>query len=165
MVHSQHRATLLAAVLCMASCQLPRTSHDSATTTLPASETEIRERTNAFSAAIMKASASGWQAAEVSAIADFYDEQTVVFPPRGDPLRGRSALQAYWTRSADRKILEHQAVAERIDVSGQLATEHGRLRTIVQIGNGAMTRDSATYVSYWRRGEDGQWRKRLDTWW
>jgi ketosteroid isomerase-like protein len=166
LMYTTRRAILLlVGTLSIASCQTPRATDGISTTSMPATEAEIRERTSAFSAAVVRASASGWQSAEVSALADFYDAHTVVFPPRGATLRGRSALQSYWTRSADRKILEHNAVAERIDVSGQLATEHGQLRLTIQTANGPVVRDSATYVSYWRRSEDGRWRKRLDTWW
>ncbi len=128
-------------------------------------DAEIRARTRAFSAAVLRASAAGWAATEVSALADFYDEATVVFPPRGEPLRGRPALQQYWTRPAERRIVAHEAVAERIDVADRLATEHGRLRITVQVGTAPAVRDSATYISYWRRSADGRWRKQLDSWW
>ena len=136
---------------------------------LPARVTELKkeilERTGAFSQAVLSASASGWSATQVTALADFYDEETIVFPPRGAPLRGRQSVRSYWTRPADRRIVEHAAVAERVDVTNELATEYGRLRITFQVGNTPPTRDSATYVSYWRRGRDGIWRKQLDTWW
>jgi len=144
-------------------------SHSPSDGSVPARVTELKkeivERTRAFSQAVLSASASGWSATQVAALADFYDEETIVFPPRGEPLRGRQSVRSYWTRPAERRILEHAAVAERIDVANELATEYGRLRITFQVGSASPTRDSATYVSYWRRAGDGIWRKQLDTWW
>jgi ketosteroid isomerase-like protein len=128
-------------------------------------EGEIRARTAAFSQAIVAASASGWSAEEVARIAAFYAADTVVFPPRAGPMRGRAALTAYWTRSPDRRILSHAAIAERIDVSGDLATEWGTLTLASRQGDAAPVPGSATYISIWKRGEDGVWRKVMDTWW
>ena len=125
---------------------------------------QIEARTAAFSRAIVEASAAGWSAESVSRIAAFYADDTIVFPPRGDPIRGAAAITAYWTRSPDRRILVHSAIADRIDVSGNLATEYGRLRTVSQVAGSDPVEGSATYVSVWRR-VDGRWRKGLDTWW
>jgi ketosteroid isomerase-like protein len=129
----------------------------------PAQE-DLRARTAAFSRAIVDASKAGWSAEAVDRIADFYATDTVVFPPRGEPLRGRPALTSYWTRSPERRILSHWAVAERIDVSDSLATEWGTLTIISQQGDGAPVRGTATYISIWLR-EEGVWRKQMDTWW
>jgi ketosteroid isomerase-like protein len=101
----------------------------------------------------------------VAALAEFYDDETIVFPPRGATLGGRQSMRSYWTRQSERRILEHSAVAERVDATHELATEYGKLRITSQVGGGPATRDSATYISYWRRGRDGVWRKQLDTWW
>ena len=125
---------------------------------------ELRARTAEFSRAIVAASAGGWSSDAVARIADFYAEDTVVFPPRGEPLRGRPALTTYWSRTPDRRILTHAAVAERIDVDGDLATEWGRLSITSQQGDAAPAQGHATYISIWTR-ENGVWRKQMDTWW
>jgi ketosteroid isomerase-like protein len=138
--------------------------HSNASTRLRAEE-EIRARTAAFSRAIVAASASGWSAEAVARVADFYAADTVVFPPRSAPLRGRPALRAYWTRTPDRRILSHSATAERIDVSGTLATEWGTLTLLSQTGDAEPAEGSATYISIWRRDRGGVWRKLMDTWW
>ena len=131
----------------------------------PASaEAEVAATTAAFSRAIVEASKSGWTEEGVSRVVSFYTEDTVVFPPRGDPIRGERAIRTYWTRSSERRILSHSAVAERIYVSGDLATEHGQLRIVSQASSAAPAEGNATYVSIWRR-VDGRWRKALDTWW
>src|SRR5688572_13934749 len=100
-------------------------------------EAEIATTTAAFSQAIVEASKGGWTEEGVSRVVSFYTEDTVVFPPRGDPIRGERAIRAYWTRSPERRIISHSAVAERIHVSGDLATEHGQLRIVSQAGGSA----------------------------
>lgn len=137
----------------------------SGTAAATSAQDEVRARTAAFSRAIVAASGSGWSAEAVARIADFYAADTVVFPPRGAPMRGRPALATYWTRTPDRRMLSHSAIAERIDVSGNLATEWGTLSVTSQQGDAAPVQGSATYISIWLRGADGVWRKLMDTWW
>lgn len=127
-------------------------------------EAEILARTKQFSRAIVEASGSRWSPHTVARIADFYADDTVVFPPRGDPMRGRAALAAYWSRPAERRMLAHSATAERVDVSADLATEWGTLAITTQQGSAAPVQSKANYISIWtRRG--GVWRKQMDTWW
>lgn len=159
-------ATLLTAIVAatLAGACTTRSRGD-ASGSAPNSPAALEERVRAFSRAVVGASASGWADREVEALTAFYTEEAVVFPPRGDPLRGREALRVYWTRPADRRILEHVVRPERIDVDGGLAAEHGWFMLTFQAGSNAPARDSARYVSIWRRGGDGLWRKQLDTWW
>lgn len=126
---------------------------------------EIQARAVGFSAAVVGASAAGWSDSAVAVLADFYTQETVVFPPRGDPLRGRESLRRYWTRAPEQKVLNHVVTPERIDVDRSLATEHGWFKLTFQRGDALPAVDSARYVSIWIRGADGKWRKHLDNWW
>lgn len=101
----------------------------------------------------------------MDALADFYTETSTVFPPRGEPLRGRDAIRRYWTRPLENRILSHSIQIERLDVSSDLAAEHGRIVLNVQTGSAAPAEYAARYVSVWGRDRDGCWRKHLDTWW
>lgn len=129
-----------------------------------AAQDELRGRTAAFSRAIVEASGSGWSPEAVARIADFYASDTVVFLSRGEPLRGRAALLTYWSRPPERRMLAHSAIAERIDVSGDLATEWGILSITSQQGDAAPVQSTATYISIWTR-QEGVWRKLMDSWW
>ena len=135
-----------------------------ATVSEAAMQDELRSRTAAFSRAIVEASASGWSPHAVARVADFYADDTVVFPPRGETMRGRAAQVTHWTRPPQRQILAHSAVAERIDVSGDLATEWGTLSVTFKEGDAAAVESTSQYISIWRR-RDGVWRKQMDTWW
>ncbi len=125
---------------------------------------DIRARTADFSRAIVDASRNGWSPESAARVADFYAVDTVVFPPRGEPLRGRPALESHWQRSPDKRILSHAAIAERIDVSDNLATEWGTLTITSQQGAATSVQSTETYISIWTR-QDGVWRKQMDSWW
>lgn len=128
-------------------------------------DADLRARAKAFSVAVVQASRSQWSRSTVDALAEFYTEDTIVFPPRGEPIRGRAAIRAYWTRSPDRRILAHTIRPERIEVGGDLVAEHGSFDLTWQTGDTAPQQGSSTYVSVWKRGADGVWRKYLDSWW
>ena len=126
-------------------------------------QNELRARTADFSKAIVEASGKGWSPDSVARIADFYAVDAVVFPPRGEPLRGRQAQVTFWS-SRERHFLTHTATPERIDVSGDLATEWGTLIMKTKQGAAAAVEGKASYISVWTR-RDGVWRKQMDTWW
>lgn len=69
----------------------------------------------------------------------------------------------YWA-SRDRQFLTHTAIADRIDVSGDLAAEWGMLTITTKKGTNAPVEGKATYVSIWTK-RDGVWRNQMDTWW
>jgi ketosteroid isomerase-like protein len=95
----------------------------------------------------------------------FYTDDAILFPPKGEPIRGREAIRAYWTRTPDSRILEHSIQTELAAISGDLLTEHGRLSLTSQAGEKLSERGSANFISVWRRSADGLWRKHLDSWW
>jgi uncharacterized protein (TIGR02246 family) len=118
-----------------------------------------------FSSAVVSASTSGWAKEEVEALVNIYTEDAILFPPKGEPIRGRDAIRAYWTRTADRRILEHSIQTERADMSGDLLAEHGKFSLTYQSGSNAPERSPANFILVWKRGADGIWRKHLDSWW
>lgn len=153
---------LAAAAVSVAACTTTDVSPPASTQT--SFQNELRQRTAAFSRSILAASSSGWSAEGVSRIADFYAPDVVIFPPKGETMRGRAAQVSYWTRPAHRRILAHSAIAERIDVSGDLATEWGTLRVTFKEGDAAPVESTSKYISIWTR-HNGVWRKQMDTWW
>jgi ketosteroid isomerase-like protein len=126
---------------------------------------EITKRARAFSAAVVRASESGWADDEVRTLADFYTEDAVIFPPREETRRGRAAVRQYWTRSPGRKVLAHAIEVERMDISGDLAADYGTFEGTWKTDEQPQVTGTANYISVWRRDEDGVWRKHIDTWW
>lgn len=128
---------------------------------------ELEARGRAYSAAVVRASASGWAASQVDSLTAFYTDSSIIFPPRGEPIRGRDDVRQYWTRSRDRKILTHRIVIEWVDVgeSADLAADHGRVEVTTQQDDDSAVVHRLTYISVWRRDRDGVWRKQLDSFW
>ncbi len=108
---------------------------------------------------------SGWAKEEVEALVYIYTEDAILFPPKGEPIKGRDAIRAFWTRTADRRILEHSIQTERADMSGDLLAEHGKFSLTYQLGSNAPEQTTSNFISVWKRGADGIWRKHLDSWW
>ena len=48
---------------------------------------------------------------------------------------------------------------------GDLAADHGTFTLTFQVGANPPEEGTSTFVSVWRRGDDGKWRKHLDSWW
>lgn len=118
-----------------------------------------------FSRAVVEASRSQWAAKEVEALVTLYTEDAILFPPKGDPIRGRDAIRTYWSRTPARRISEHSIQTERVDMSGDLLVEHGKFSLTFQSGDKAPESGTSNFISAYRRGHDGVWRKHLDSWW
>src|SRR5688500_20230103 len=87
-------------VVCINACALSQShSNDLSPAKAATLKKEILDRTAAFSKAVLSASASGWSDARVSTLAEFYDDETIEFPPRGATLRGRESV-----RSEERRV-------------------------------------------------------------
>ena len=131
----------------------------------PTAEEISKTRGHDFSNAVTSASASGWAPVEVDRLVNLYTEDAILFPPKGEPIRGHDAIRAFWTRTPDRQLLEHTIETERADISGDLLVEHGRFSIVSRSGQNPPERGTARFISSWKRGPDGTWRKSLDSWW
>jgi ketosteroid isomerase-like protein len=126
---------------------------------------EINELAIRFSEAVVRASSSGWARDEVEALVALYSEEAILFPPRGEPIKGRDAVRAYWTRTPDRRIISHRIFPAGVEVDRVLATEYGHFEITFVVGDGQPTEGRANYISVWTRDRAGNWRKHLDSWW
>lgn len=155
------RTLLIVAALVVSACSSTGNGHLAA----PGGRGEIEQLAIRFSEAVVRASSSGWAPAEVEALAALYSEDAIVFPPRGEPIKGRTAVRAYWTRSPDRRILSHKVFPARVDVDHVLATEYGHFEMTSVVGDAQPAEGRANYISVWKRDQAGNWRKQLDSWW
>ena len=125
----------------------------------------VTARGAAFSNAITVASAAGWAPDQVSALVAFYTDDAILFPPKGEPIRGRAEILRYWSRSADRKILEHAVTVDNVVASAEVIADYGTFALTSQVAEKPPATNTAHYLSVWKRGPDGVWRKRIDSWW
>jgi hypothetical protein len=110
-------------VVCLDACA-PSQSHsnDLSATKAATLRKEILDRTAAFSKAVLSASSSGWSAAQVAALAEFYDDETIVFPPRGAPIFYEHQLDADATHNVGSiRVLEKCSFSLQREESGEAA--------------------------------------------
>ncbi|HVF46136.1 MAG TPA: DUF4440 domain-containing protein [Pyrinomonadaceae bacterium] len=118
-----------------------------------------------FSRAVVRASASGWAEKEVAELTAIYTNDAILFPPKGDPIKGSDAVRRYWTRPSPNRILQHDVKTEWAQMSGDLLVEHGHFTLTHQTVNNRAASGSAKFICVWKRGVDGIGRKSLDSWW
>ena len=96
---------------------------------------------------------------DLLAVAKFYADDSRLIGPRGQEVRGRAAIDAYWSNIRNPKSWRLEA----FDIGGgrDEAYQFGR-STLVQ-ENATGDRTSVTdFVVIWKRGSDGQWKIALD---
>lgn len=96
---------------------------------------------------------------DLLAVAKFYADDARLIGPRGQEVRGREAIDAYWANVRNPKSWRLEA----FDIGGSLneAYQFGR-STLVQ-ENATGDRTSVTdFVVIWKRGSDGRWKIALD---
>jgi ketosteroid isomerase-like protein len=96
---------------------------------------------------------------DLLAVAKFYADDARLIGPRGQEVRGRAAIDAYWVNVRNPKSWRLEA----FDIGGSAteAFQFGR-STLVQ-ENAAGDRTSVTdFVVIWKRGLDGMWKIALD---
>ena len=96
---------------------------------------------------------------DLLAVAKFYADDARLIGPRGQEVRGRAAIDAYWIGVRNPKSWRLEA----FDIGGghNEAYQYGR-STLVQ-ENSTGDRTSVTdFVVVWKRGSDGQWKIALD---
>ena len=118
---------------------------------------------------------STYNAEDPVALAGLYTEDGLVLPPEGGPIRGRNAIQSYWTKSG-RRGLAFDIL--RKDVCGEAGFFVGRYtaressRGEYQRANEPFTLlstarrqpEHGNFVLCLKRGENGNWRIATDLW-
>ena len=84
-------------------------------------------------------------------------------PPNNPPLVGRDAIRGFWQQAMGWGKWKFSLRAEDVQTSGSIAIERGKYKTTFVAGPDAppgMTSvsDQGSYVVYWRREADGNWR-------
>ena len=117
----------------------------------PASESQIRERSNQLAAAEA--------AKDFEKAVSFWVPEAMVHVEGAETIRGLAAIrqtyeQFFQTVRTFRAEIESVTVAS----SGDLAYETGTNYMTVGPASGIATAVASKYLAVWKRGEDGQWR-------
>lgn len=96
---------------------------------------------------------------DMLAVARYYADDARLVGPRGQEVRGRAAIDAYWQNVRNPKSWRLEA----FDIGGSRdeAYQFGR-STLVQEGTAGDRTSVADFVVIWKRGPDGQLRIALD---
>jgi ketosteroid isomerase-like protein len=126
----------------------------------PARADDVR---NALEAANAKM-ASDFAAGNAKALALAYTEDAVMLPPDATRVVGHAAIEALWKSWIDAGIKNLTLKSTDIESNGDLAYEVGDLTLQMPDKDGNLSAATGTYLFVWKRGGDGVWRVKVDTW-
>jgi uncharacterized protein (TIGR02246 family) len=126
----------------------------------PACADDVKAAIEAANAKMEKDYAAG----DTKAIAEAYTEDGVMLPPDASVVSGRAAIAALWQSWIDEGLKNLTLKTTEIESAGDLAYEIGDFSLEVPGKDGGMALAPGNYVVVWKRGADGVWRLKVDTW-
>ena len=110
----------------------------------------------------MQKMANEWQAAfnkgDTATVANFYKDDAVVFPPGGDMVKGKQAIQSFWTEAAKGIQIVNFKVTDVRSLGPDAAREEGYM-TAKTKGDSPQEM-LGKYVVVWEK-VGGKWKLRL----
>ena len=103
-------------------------------------------------------------AGDARAMTAIYTDDAVLFPNNSEFIRGRDAIERYWTLPEGRRITRHKLIPVEVEVSGSMASDFGHYEIAGENDGVAWGPANGKYMVVWKRGEDGRWRMYLDMW-
>lgn len=110
----------------------------------------------AFSASVVEA--------DPQKIASFYSDSAVLVPPFNDFITSDSAIENYWTRSANSKVTMHKLYPQEVHINGNEATDWGYY-AIAGVNNDTVNWGPVygKYLVVWKK-ENDEWKMYADAW-
>jgi uncharacterized protein (TIGR02246 family) len=107
--------------------------------------------------------AEAYARGDAKAVAAFYTEDAIAFPPGGEMVKGRPAIQEMWQSTMNDGVKSLAFEVLDVGASGELAHETGIARMNIQPAGKDPTLASIKYVVVWKRhGND--WKLHRDIW-
>jgi uncharacterized protein (TIGR02246 family) len=100
---------------------------------------------------------------DAKAVAEFYAEDAIAFPPGGDMVKGRQAIQQMWQATMDSGVKSLSFTVVDVGSSGDLAHETGTALLNIHAQGKDPTTASIKYVVVWKRQGD-DWKLLRDIW-
>ena len=104
--------------------------------------------------------ASALAKGDAAAIGAMYTSTGMAFPPNGDVVRGRDAIQKMWQGVIASGVKEATLTPTEVEAHGDTAYEIG---TYTMGAGGGKQLDRGKYIVIWKR-ENGQWKLHRDIW-
>lgn len=97
------------------------------------------------------------------AVARMYAEDAIAFPPDGDFVRGRAAIEALWKGAGDAGMKSLEFTVVDVVSSGNLAAETGTALVKMQPSGQPEKTETVKYLVVWKKGPGG-WQLYRDIW-
>lgn len=148
----------MAAALVLSACSQYQPQEKAALGPEPAEIRQAIEETNQrFAAAFNKA--------DVGAVAQFYTEDAIMFPPNSDMARGREQIEAQLKKDIEQLGAKDLTLHTMdVQVSGDTAYEAGHYTITVQPPGAGPLQDEGKYLVVWKRQADESWKLQRDIW-
>jgi ketosteroid isomerase-like protein len=105
---------------------------------------------------------AAFNAADGAALANLYSEDAALFPPGGERVDGRSAIQAFWQGAMDSGMKLDVLRTIEVESRGDIAGEVGAFILSVP-GDSGVTKVNGQFIVIWKR--DGHtWQLHRDIW-
>jgi uncharacterized protein (TIGR02246 family) len=104
-----------------------------------------------------------FKSGDVAAVGRMYAEDAIAFPPDGDMVQGRPAIEAFWKGARDTGVKSFDLKTIDVTSSGNLAIETGTAAIHIQPEGQPETTATVKYVVVWKKGPGG-WQLYRDIW-
>ncbi len=105
---------------------------------------------------------AAFNAGDGATVASLYSEDAALFPPGGERVDGRSAIQAFWQGAIDSGMKLDDLHAIEVDAGGDIAGEVGVFILSVP-GDSGVTKVAGKYIVIWKRAGH-TWQLHRDLW-
>jgi ketosteroid isomerase-like protein len=116
---------------------------------------ELLKVMDEFSQAVMQS--------DYQAVANLYSEDAHIFPTGKKIISNREAIEAYWNRGRESKIIYHKILPEEIQVIGNAAYDFGYYEGTTRNADGSEISWRGKYVILWKKVK-GNWKMYVDIW-
>ena len=100
---------------------------------------------------------------DAKAVAAFYTEDAIAFPPGAAMVKGRQAIQQMWQETMDSGVKSLSFTVIDVGASGDLAHETGTALMTIQPAGKEPTTASVKYVVVWKK-QGNDWKLARDIW-
>ena len=107
--------------------------------------------------------AAAYAKGDAKAVAYFYAEDAIAFPPGGEMVKGRAAIQQMWQSTMDSGVKGLSFNVVDVGASGDLAHETGTALLNIEAPGKAPTTAAIKYVVVWKR-QGSDWKLLRDIW-
>ena len=105
---------------------------------------------------------AAFNAGDGATVASFYSEDAALFPPGGERIDGRSAIQTFWQGAIDSGMKIDDLHAVEVDSGGDISGEVGVFILSVP-GDSGVTKIPGNYIVIWKRSGH-TWQLHRDIW-